>query len=340
MIDRETKDAVRVREPPPPPLPAMEIQRDDEDGFHGWIVRSRTKGVLRVFADDESQGASKALAAAIRFQLRRETGAPRPHRRKSETGIPGIRIGRVRTSSGKIVFNYTASWYDQNGERVARVFSWLKYGRNRALELAAEAREKGVADARLRRRSPKAEGPKARPAGRSPKSRLRHAQPTKYENVRRVDHHGFHGYAVALTRAGAHHAKYFNDEPDGRRAALERAIDHRDRLQAALPAPVKIHRRSSVSSTGIIGVVHSKERTRWGGWSERFSGIWFDEDGRRRKASYSVAKFGYQRAQELAENARNEGVAKLLHHRKTMILAEIETRTRARRSRTEKPHSK
>jgi hypothetical protein len=304
------------------------IKRVDEEGFHGFRVLYRAKGEerLRSFADEKEGSASKAFRAAVRFQLRLEIGAPVPRRQESETGIPGVMIGWTRTSARSVVMHYTASWYDENGRRVARVFSWRKYGKKRALELAAGAREKGLAEARRKRRLRGAEKP---PPRRCSKSLLDRSKPTKHENIGRADHHDFHGYVVRLTRAGARHSKYFSDKPDGKAKALERAIEYRDAARAALPAPIRVHRRSRASSTGTIGVVYSKERTRSGGWCERFSALWFEADGRRRKQSFSVGKYGYDGAKERAERARDEGVAKLLRDRKAMILAEIERRKRA-----------
>ena len=77
---------------------------------------------------------------------------------------------------------------------------------------------------------------------------------TKHQNVRRKDHHHFHGYVGRLGRVRSQLSKSFSDTAcGGRGAALVRALEYRDALLAELPPPVRIDRKSN-SSTGIPGV--------------------------------------------------------------------------------------
>jgi hypothetical protein len=147
-----------------------------------------------------------------------------------------------------------------------------------------------------------------------------------------VDHHYFHGYVVTLARAGSRHSKYFSDTTyEGRRAAraLALALEYYDALLAELPPPVRIRRKSN-NSTGIPGVCLVYDRTRSGRVVPRFVAYWHDADGRGKKRSYSTLVHGFAGAESKAIQARNEGIARLIHDRKAMLLEELENRKRER----------
>jgi hypothetical protein len=130
-------------------------------------------------------------------------------------------------------------------------------------------------------------------------------------NVVRVDHHDFHGWHVCLKRAGQRYGRYFRDAGSGR-AALAKAIRWRNALAARLPPPRKFKRRYSLNKTGVIGVSLSRERTRRGVPAPRYSATWIDERGHQRKRSFSIGRFGKEKALALASNARREALEQLL----------------------------
>ena len=314
--------------------PLAVMDRVDRGRFHGWLVSGWKNGekVKRDFAEDSYRNPSWALVAAVRFRDSLVSGGGDWSPSKRATGIPGIAIGRVRTTARRYVKHYTVSVYGADGKRRVRVFSWLKYGKERALELAKNALREGREEALRARRLKRQEKKAAEADGEARlKSAAARSKPTEHKNVRRVDHHYFHGYVVSLGRVGSRHQKYFNDGAGrGPRAALARALEYRDALLAKLPPPVRIHRRTS-NSTGIPGVSLVNDRTRSGRVVQRFVAHWYTADGRREKRSFSTLEHGYAGAEASAIRARAEGVAKLLRDRKAVLLEELEERKRRRK---------
>jgi hypothetical protein len=175
-----------------PPAEIVRVDRVDREGFHSWVVTVWKNGEERQrrFAEEDHASPSAAFSAGVRFRNRivSRTGAV-TNPSKERTGIPGISIGRVRTTAGRYVKNYTVSLYGADGKRRALVFSWLKYGKKQALELAKEALRKGREKARRSRRMPKKKTPTRTDEKRRLKSALALSKPTEHKNVRRVDHH-------------------------------------------------------------------------------------------------------------------------------------------------------
>ena len=139
-------------------------------------------------------------------------------------------------------------------------------------------------------------------------------------NVRWIKHHYFHGYHVRVKRGGRRWQRYVNaDRFPSRRAAFEEALHIRNRIESRLPPPVKIHRRSSRSSTGIVGVSRPRERTRSGKRFERYVARCYDSHGRVCKRSFSVSFYGEAKARMLAVQAREKGVRLLMEARARQI---------------------
>ena len=315
--------------------PRAEIARVEQKGFHGWVVTVWKRGVehQRRFAEESYASPSAAFAAGVRFRNRIVFGAGAAGGpSKKATGIPGISIGSVRTTSGRYVKHYKVSVYGADGKRRGPVFSWLKHGKKRALELAKKALKEGREEARRARRMPKKKTPSRTGDEESRlKSALALSKPTEHRNVRRVDHNHFHGYVVALRRVQARHQKYFSDGVrGGRRAALAQALEYRDALLAELPPPVRIHRRTR-NPTGIPGVSLVNDRKRSGHIVPRFVAHWYNAEGRREKRSFSTLEHGFAGAESKAIQLRKEGVEKLIRDRKAMLLEELEERKRRRK---------
>ncbi len=135
-------------------------------------------------------------------------------------------------------------------------------------------------------------------------------------NVRRIAHHHFRGYHVSVKRAGQRWQRYVNaDRFPSWRAAFQEALRIRGKLESRLPPPVKIHRRSSRSSTGIPGVSRPRERTRSGKRFERYVARCYDSRGRVCKRSFSIGFYGETNARRLAVQARENGVRLLMEAR-------------------------
>lgn len=133
-------------------------------------------------------------------------------------------------------------------------------------------------------------------------------------NVQRVDHHHFHGWLVSLKRGGKRHERYFRDQGD-RKAALARALAWRDQRAARLPPPRKFKRTYSLNKTGVVGVHLARGRTRKGTRVRYYCATWVEAAGQARKRSFSVAKYGAERAFDLAQRARRKALAALLRPR-------------------------
>ncbi len=312
----------------------VELGRVDREGFHGWIVTVSRNGLerMRRFAEESHRSPSAAFAAAVRFRNRMVSGAGlAADLRDRGTGIPGISIGRVRTTAGRYFKHYSASVYGADGRRLTLVFSWLKHGKERALELAEKVLREEREEIRRARRQLKKKQGAAKDRKADLTSAVERSKPTEDKNVRRVDHHYFRGYVVAIGRAQARHQKYFGDRVNGgRRAALERALEYRDGLLAELPPPIRIHRRTK-NPTGIPGVALVHDRTRSGRVVPRFVAYWHCADGRREKRSFSTLEYGFAGAEAKAVRAREQGIDQLLLDRKAMLLEELEERRRRRK---------
>ncbi len=107
--------------------------------------------------------------------------------------------------------------------------------------------------------------------------------------------HPTHGWQVRARRGGTRETKFFADARHGSPdAALDAALDFRDRLLASLP-PAEAVPRKAWSNTGVVGLsVREKddgERVRL-----YVQLNWIDAGGTRRASSYSVGKWGLRRA--------------------------------------------
>jgi hypothetical protein len=67
-----------------------------------------------------------------------------------------------------------------------------------------------------------------------------------------------------------------------------------------------------LNKTGIIGVHLAVQRTRKGTLVRYYCATWFDQPGKPRKRSFSVAKYGRLKARSLATTTRREAIRKLL----------------------------
>lgn len=119
-----------------------------------WYVAIQRKGraFTDYFSDAVYGGRQRSLVAAQRFRddlLLRIGPDTRVRRRPvlgrgSATGIVGVSLERTRVH-GRVYESYTATWPDPEKGQARRRFLIQRYGRERALALAQEAREAGIA---------------------------------------------------------------------------------------------------------------------------------------------------------------------------------------------------
>jgi hypothetical protein len=131
-------------------------------------------------------------------------------------------------------------------------------------------------------------------------------------NIRRYEHNGATSWVVAFKRAGKRYVQYFADGDEGKAVSRRRAQTWRDQMERKLVAWNKLHRRSSLNTSGHIGVSIIVDRTRAGTPVQRCVAHWPTADGGRRKKSFSVLVYGKTGALRRAIAARRQGVAEML----------------------------
>jgi len=123
------------------------IHRRDDRRDRSWFVLIQRGSVVhkKSFADRVHGGKRKALQVAITYRdelLRRIRPPQKFHRSNvlSRTGIIGVELSRERLPNGTLFERYRAFLVDPDGSKRRRSFAVNKYGRQKALELAIEAR--------------------------------------------------------------------------------------------------------------------------------------------------------------------------------------------------------
>jgi len=130
----------------------------------------------------------------------------------------------------------------------------------------------------------------------------------RYRLIRRYEHNYFRGWVVSIKRRGRRWVRYFSDKPSGRAAALRRARKYRDTLLTQLPRASKVKQTFVLNTTGEIGVARIRERTRAGTPLVRYVATWPTATGTRRKATFSVGRYGEARAKQMAIRAWRQGL--------------------------------
>jgi hypothetical protein len=146
-------------------------------------------------------------------------------------------------------------------------------------------------------------------------SRSKRGRPLREPLIRWYEHNYFRGYVFAAKRGGRRHAKYFSAKPHGAAAALKKAQAYKRWLLPRLPWPAKVKRRYVRNRTGVIGVSRKRERARSGKFFVRYVAVCATREGRQKRASFSVSRYGEAEARRRAVAARRRGLAELLHGR-------------------------
>lgn len=127
------------------------------------------------------------------------------------------------------------------------------------------------------------------------------------KGISRIDSGSTHGWFVRAYRNGKTFSKLFSDgKHGGREAAFDAASDYRDELHTEIrslprePRKRRLVLRDSRNKTGVIGVTRTSRRLPNGSISEAFSVSWRPRPGIQRCTSFSIRKYGEEKAFRLA----------------------------------------
>ena len=123
------------------------------------------------------------------------------------------------------------------------------------------------------------------------------------------------GWEVRIMRRGKKVEKFFSDNGyGGKTQALRAAKEYRDKLEATMK-PYTVAERakkpSKRNSSGVVGVRKSYRKDIRDGYEYTYYcwvAQWTDGKGRRRTKSFSIDKFGDEKAFQKAVAARKKGI--------------------------------
>ena len=121
----------------------------EEQGTYGFMMRISRGGehINEFFSDKNYKGKGKALAAARARYAELKAKLPPPKTTKgvktarNKTGVVGVHLAVCESIYGEKYSSYCASWKTKDGQRSKLSFSFKKYGKKKAWELACLARE-------------------------------------------------------------------------------------------------------------------------------------------------------------------------------------------------------
>ena len=121
----------------------------DEQGTYGYMMRISREGehINEFFSDKNFKGKRKALEAARKRYIKLKDSLPPPKTTKgiktarNQTGVVGVHLAVCESVYGEEYSSYCASWKTADGARSKISFSFKKYGKRKAWELACLARK-------------------------------------------------------------------------------------------------------------------------------------------------------------------------------------------------------
>jgi hypothetical protein len=141
------------------------------------------------------------------------------------------------------------------------------------------------------------------------------------KGISRIDSGSTHGWFVRAYKNGKTYSKLFSDGKwKGSDAALAAARQHHEGLQdrlAKIPAKPRGRRivfRDSRNTTGVLGVSRSTKRTPAGALSESYAVTWRPEPGLQKCTSFSINKYGEDKAFKLAVTFRLKKLREIHGH--------------------------
>lgn len=128
-------------------------------------------------------------------------------------------------------------------------------------------------------------------------------------NIRRIDSPKSHGYQVHIERDGKVLTKHFSDSRyPSRREARKAAIAYRDQMLAELPPSITAQGFHTVchSNTGEVGISYTYMVRRTGTRKPYITVSVSPEPGKMLGRKFSIERYGYEQAIELAKAWRAE----------------------------------
>lgn len=121
----------------------------EEQGTYGFMMRISRNGehTNEFFSDKNHKGKKKALEAARKRYQQLKAKLPPPRTTKgiktarNQSGIVGVHLAVCESVYGEEYSSYCASWKTKEGKRCKLSFSFKKYGKKKAWQLACVARE-------------------------------------------------------------------------------------------------------------------------------------------------------------------------------------------------------
>lgn len=136
------------------------------------------------------------------------------------------------------------------------------------------------------------------------------------KGISRIDSGSTHGWFVRGYRNGKTFSRLFSDiKNGGRDAALEKARHFKEELRQKLdelpvePRARRIVTRDARNSTGVLGVCRTRKKSPSGTFNECYSVSWRPTPGVQKCTSFSIRKYGEEKAFALA-----------VEHRRKMLL--------------------
>ena len=127
------------------------------------------------------------------------------------------------------------------------------------------------------------------------------------KGISRIDSGSTHGWFVRGYRNGQTYSRLFSDRKfGGSESALAEAMEYRDKLANHLekvprqPRARRLVVRDPRNSTGVIGVCRTSKKGPDGTLNECFSVSWRPEPGKQKCTSFSIRRYGEEKAFELA----------------------------------------
>lgn len=139
------------------------------------------------------------------------------------------------------------------------------------------------------------------------------AKSKKDKGISRIDSGSTHGWFVRGYRNGKTFSRLFSDlKCGGKRKALGLAREYRDQLHADLakipqkPRARRIVYRDSRNTTGVLGVCRTAKKGPNGKVNECYSVSWRPSPGVQKCTSFSIRKYGEEKAFKLAVELRQK----------------------------------
>lgn len=121
--------------------------------------------------------------------------------------------------------------------------------------------------------------------------------------------------------------------------SLRQAIAHRDALVQRLPPPTKIMKTHRRNTSGIIGVNREISKNSAGNLAENWIAKWVELDGRSRRRTFSVHKYGEEAAKAMAVKTRREAVKRILEEGRQRLLDKVLRSAATRLREVSRPNS-